>query len=82
MFKIDSAKLAMYNNVGDATSEGFTLENIKQFCEIMERISKETKHVMVGYGNSYWCPKCDTYISVKMTEVCSNCQQELSWSYI
>ena len=82
MFKIDSAKLAMYNNVGDATSKGFTLEDIKQSCEIMERISKETKYVMVGYGNSYWCPKCDTYISVKMTEICPNCQQELNWSYI
>ena len=43
MFKIDSAKLAMYNNVGDATSEGFTLEDIKQSCEIMERISKRNK---------------------------------------
>lgn len=82
MFKIDSAKLAMYNNVGDATSKGFTLEDIKQSCEIMERISKEAKHVMVGYKDSYWCPKCDAYISVKMTEICPNCQQELNWSYI
>lgn len=82
MLKIDSAKLAMYNNVGDATSEGFTLEDIKRSCEIMERISKETKYVMVGYKDSYWCPKCDTYISVKMTEICLNCQQELNWSYI
>lgn len=81
VIKIDPVKLALYNNV-DCT-KNFTLEDIKQACEIMERISNEAENIMVGYRDdgckSWWCPKCDINIRVEHTEICPNCQQKLNW---